>query len=379
MSGTGFFAYPSTPPSVGETIRDAIEEINRRGGITLFSWENLRLGGRVIIDTICENIVERDLFLADLTYLNPNVLFELGFAIARKKKVWLSLDSSITRARRDFEAVRPLTSLAYRSYQNSHQLTAEYYADSPHANTEPSFFETFLQPQMEGGQRQTLLYLKSLHDTQASIRLSRRLQNAALPMTLHDPKEGGMQPLIWYVHKVYSAIGVVASLCDEQREGASPINALYAMVAGLAHGLGRPLLMLAPSERLSPLDYRELGKEYATATEADRELASWLAPVVEEYDLRSRATYGAVRLATELKHLRLGEHIAENEGEELAEYFVDTTCYQQALRSRQLVVVGRKGTGKSAILLRAAEEIGADKRNVVVVVKPVSYDLMTAA
>src|ERR1019366_5325096 len=44
-------------------------------------------------------------------------------------------------------------------------------------------------------------------------------------------------------------------------------------------------------------------------------------------------------------------------------------------RSRQLVVVGRKGTGKAAILLRAAEEIGADKRNVVVVVKPVSYDL----
>ena len=38
---------------------------------------------------ILKAIEQCDLFMCDLTYLNPNVLYELGYAIAKEKKYGL--------------------------------------------------------------------------------------------------------------------------------------------------------------------------------------------------------------------------------------------------------------------------------------------------
>src|SRR5579859_4282070 len=92
----GFAAYPSTGP-IPEVFHNAIREINKTRSIEIVSWEDTRVDGKVIIDVICDHIRQADFFIADLTGINPNVLFELGYAIAKNKRIWTLIDRSITR------------------------------------------------------------------------------------------------------------------------------------------------------------------------------------------------------------------------------------------------------------------------------------------
>ena len=87
------------------------------------------------------------------------------------------------------------------------------------------------------------------------------------------------------------------------------------------------------------------------------------------------APEGALQLATELKGLRFGEYVAENEADALQDYFVETAEFRGVVASRSTVFVGRKGCGKTANLLQAANELSADRRNLVCVINPAGYDL----
>ncbi|HUV69102.1 MAG TPA: hypothetical protein VMW15_05525 [Terracidiphilus sp.] len=88
----GFFAYPSTPPAIPPTIAGAIAGINATQRASIKSWEEMRVGGKVIIGEICEAIDDADFLCADITGINPNVMFEIGYAIATDKRIWLIRD-----------------------------------------------------------------------------------------------------------------------------------------------------------------------------------------------------------------------------------------------------------------------------------------------
>jgi hypothetical protein len=84
---TGFFAYPSEP-SISEIIQGAVCSVNRSKQVYIKTWEQCRVAGKVIIDELCREIDQGALFCADLTTLNANVMFELGYAIGKKKRIW---------------------------------------------------------------------------------------------------------------------------------------------------------------------------------------------------------------------------------------------------------------------------------------------------
>jgi nucleoside 2-deoxyribosyltransferase len=94
-----FVAYPSDPPSRAESVELAIEEIKNGGVVEIAGWKSTSVGGRIIISAICEEVRKCQLFVADVTGLNPNVLFELGYAISLNKRIWLLFDTNIERAK----------------------------------------------------------------------------------------------------------------------------------------------------------------------------------------------------------------------------------------------------------------------------------------
>src|SRR5579863_3911983 len=110
---TGFFAYPSKPVYCGDAIRQAVGVLNGYGIISIKTWEQCQVGGKLVIYEICKAINEAQLFCADITDMNANVMFELGFAIARKKRIWLVLDPTIVESRSQFEQLRILTTVGY--------------------------------------------------------------------------------------------------------------------------------------------------------------------------------------------------------------------------------------------------------------------------
>lgn len=70
-----------------EDIRLAVKQINESKNIEITTWEDLAIGGKYIIKGILDAIDRCDLFICDLTYLNFNVLYELGYAISKQKNL----------------------------------------------------------------------------------------------------------------------------------------------------------------------------------------------------------------------------------------------------------------------------------------------------
>ncbi|MYK23011.1 hypothetical protein F4054_12235 [Candidatus Poribacteria bacterium] len=97
-----FFAYPSSGDTLKEAIRDAVPKLNKSRLVNIKSWEECNSSGNFIIKTIRQEIDEAELFFADLTGLNHNVMFELGYAIAHDKRIWLIFDDTITEAKKLF-------------------------------------------------------------------------------------------------------------------------------------------------------------------------------------------------------------------------------------------------------------------------------------
>lgn len=383
MSNTipkAFFAYPSSPPTLREPIQDAVRELNARKQIDIKTWEKCGTSGNFVINDICEAIDEANLFFADLTGLNANVMFELGYAIARDKRVWLILDETYTEEKKMFDQLRVLTTVKYLSCCNSQNIISGFYDENPFLDLENTIYRTAIKPNLKPGGDQTVFHLKSQHENQAAMKVSnlldKRLKNKII---LDDPRETPFQTLTWYGTRVFSCKGLICHFTNPRREGANLQTARQALVCGMAYGAEIPLLMLVEGNFLSPIDYRENLKHYNTARDATAYLEEWLPPVEKSLTTEQGITAirpSPMRLEVDLRSLSFGESVAESEAEKLVEeYFVPTAAYNDALRGTQRVFVGRKGSGKTANLIKLEAELSKRKQNLVCVIKPPTYQM----
>ncbi len=101
-----FFAYPSAPAAIPDVFRRAASEINRTRQLRAVLWEDLAPTGKIVIEEVCRSIAGNQVFAADLTHLNPNVLFELGYAIAQNLRIWLLADTSVSSVKPELAELR---------------------------------------------------------------------------------------------------------------------------------------------------------------------------------------------------------------------------------------------------------------------------------
>src|ERR1035437_226389 len=180
-----FVAYSSAPAARAETVERAIDLISHSGVVEIKGWKSLFAGGRPIITRISEEIRNCQCFIADLTGLNPNVLFELGYAVAHRKRIWLLLDSSIERAKLDFDRFQLFTTVAYEGASNSERIVEGFFADQPFGDG-TNLCDDLLDRSKRAA-RPTLLYLKAQVATEASNQLTRRVAAAAIASVIDDP------------------------------------------------------------------------------------------------------------------------------------------------------------------------------------------------
>ena len=82
----GFFVYPSEPRQLALTILQTVKELQTHSSSYSWrSWEELNTPGQIIFCEICKAIKSSELVVANITTLNFNVLFELGFTIGLNK------------------------------------------------------------------------------------------------------------------------------------------------------------------------------------------------------------------------------------------------------------------------------------------------------
>ena len=375
-----FFAYASSGNTLREPIKDAVNQINAGRHVNIKTWEECSPSGTFLINTICKAIYESDLFFADLTGLNANVMFELGYAIARNKRIWLIFDDTYQKGKNLFNQLKVLTTVGYVRCCNSEDIVSGFYRDKPYLDTTNTIFHTAIEPNLEPGGYRSVFHLKSQHENQAAMRMSNLLQNRLDgKIVVDDPRESPVQALAWYGIRVFGCNGVLCHFTDPEREGAYLQTARHALVCGMAHGFDKPLLMLAEGDFLSPIDYRDYLRNYNSARDALGFLEEWLPTVEDALKTEQQPARGGLsskRLAVDLKRLRFGEYLAENEVESLlTEYFIPTVAYEDAVEGKQTVFVGRKGSGKTANLMKLKDELNKRRDNLVCVIKPQPYQM----
>lgn len=371
---TVFFGYASKPELSRETLLSAADAIAATGIVKCQAWESLRIGGRLVIKQILDAVDECELAIFDVTTLNENVLFEAGYAIGRGKKLWLLLDASDRRAQERWKQFRLLSPVGHCFWVNSDDIRAAFLREQPHL-AESTIYDDLIEPNLAPALGASVFYVPTFHDTDASRKLGRRLDREVrrgVRLLSADPTESSLNPLSWYAEKVYETQCTILHFAAPRRDLAWLYNSRAALVAGLAAGLERHLLMLAEDEYDTPFDYQDILYKYTSAQQCVQKADAWLQ--AQDLQPESRRQTQRLRLATELRGLRFGEHVAENERDALSEYFVETAAFDEVLASRNTLFIGRKGTGKTANMLQASARLAEDARNLVVVIKPASYE-----
>lgn len=369
-----FFGYSSEPELSREAIYNAVRELDTVADLSVTSWEDLFVDGRVIIDSITDKIDASRCCAFDISTLNSNVLFELGYAIARKKQIWLLLEQGDSQSKENWSQFGLLADVSYVLWDNSQTIKSKYLASRPDQYT-GSFFEREIEPHLDVHMSGSLFYAPSFHYTESVRVIDRRLElerHRGIHIITADPRESPIYSIDWFASKIYGSDATVLHFEAPRRDASNFHNARSALIGGLARGLERPLLMLAEEDYSPPLDYRNMLRTYRNASECESILDSWIRD--QELKPHGGSRTPKIRLATELRTLRFGEHVAENEMENLPDYFVRTSAFEDVIADRQALFIGRKGTGKTANMLQAAATLTEDARNLVVVIKPAAYE-----
>lgn len=120
---TAFVAYSSRDAGVAHTIFESVRKANARPlPVRYEPWPFNDAVGTPVVSPILEKIDELPFVVGDITYLNLNVVYEIGFAIGRGKRVFLIRHESTTGDRGLANSAGIFDTLGYYEYADIDDL-----------------------------------------------------------------------------------------------------------------------------------------------------------------------------------------------------------------------------------------------------------------
>jgi len=363
---TAFVAYSSRDARLAELIALGVAKANRKVGkrIQYTPWEFNDIAGNPLISPILDGIDASKYVVADITYLNLNVVYEIGFAIGRSRRCFLVRHESTEGDQKIAREAGIFDTLGYETYIDDEGL-----ANSLSAYVDPTSMSVsatldrlapvyVVEPPAKGG---------------IATLMTSRLKKAKYKYRSFNPAEDSRLSASDAIRQVGSSAGVLLSILAGDHDGNLVHDVRSLFVAGLAHGMGKPTLILAHANARVPLDVRDAVKTYSRPEDIVEHIANFS---LEITDYLQQKDPTPLRKLTQLQSLLIGDPTAENEMTTLGSYFLATDQFRKALRGEANLVVGRKGAGKTALFIQMRDKIRADKRNVVLDLKPEGYQLL---
>jgi hypothetical protein len=360
-----FVAYPSRDTGLSEGILDAVRRANALPIPFRFEpWVFNDVAGTPLISPILEKIDESPFVVADITFLNLNVVYEIGFAIGRGKRAFLVRSDKIEGDKSLVKGVGIFDTLGYLEYSTYEQLK-----DRLSAHIEPTHipFSTALDSKFP-----VYIVEPSTRDEGITTTIS-RVKKARYPYRSFHGDDDLRMSAPDTTRKIAAASGVIIPFQDPSLEAATEHNIRCMFVAGIAEGMRKPSLLLGPSSFEAPLDIRDKLTPYKGPADISDAIAAFC-PLIVEYS--SQIEPSGIDTQTLLEALSIGDPRAENEMPTLGLYYLKTDQFERTVRGEANLVVGRKGSGKTALFLQVRDRIRADKRNIVVDLKPEGYQLI---
>jgi hypothetical protein len=166
----------------------------------------------------------------------------------------------------------------------------------------------------------------------------------------------------------------VVHFSDASENGSEVHNQRSAFVAGLADGMDKATAYLQQGESPVPLDYRDFVKTYVSPNAMDDYVGDFAGEVAAQ--LQAGLGVPATLSKSSLRTLDLGASSAENETAKLPTYFVETDTFSRALTGDARLIVGRKGTGKTATFLELKDRLPKGRDTIVLDLRPDGYKLI---
>ncbi len=364
---SAFVAYPSYPSEISAGLRACIQQMRvKRPSLSLKIWEANDIPGRCLVDPILNQIESTSFLIADITRLNFNVVYEIGYAIGVKKRAILVLNEAITPDGGLAREVGIFDTLGYTKYSPAHELSD--FLCALNDLTPLSYAAAAIN-------RKAPVYVIAPREkTEAEIHIFSRLKKQArLFYRSFDPEEHGRLSVRDAIDNVAASHGVVLPLLSSNRVGEKAHNLRCAFVAGLAHGMAKATLLLQAGDEPIPLDLRDHVRSFTSVDSINPFIAEF-APQITERFQQEESVVGMERHGV-LDELFVGASAAENEFTELDAYYLQTDEYQRVLRGEIRIVAGRKGSGKTALFFQVRNKVRADTRNLVLDLNPEGFQL----
>jgi hypothetical protein len=302
-------------------------------------------------------------FVADISLVNMNVTYEIGYALG------LGLPLRLIRSSNsDFKKVQEiglLDTLAHDSYDFQPKLRQILSRDdqtpqwvrSKRNKDQPLFI---LQPPIVGDvSRKTLSSIKKI---------------ARMKFRSFNPAEISRFTASEAFEAVTSSFGVLAFWMDDASDAALRNNQRSVFIYGLGRGLGIPSVLLAHESSALPLDIQDTATRWSHLDSLDEITENFRNAVAEEIVQHPNEQDQGQK--SKLGKVSFGEPIAENEQAQLSKYFIKTDSFRSAVDGSAHVLTGRKGSGKSAIFLQVRDVSRSNKQNIVVDLMPSGYQLI---
>ena len=366
MSASAFFAYPAGTNLVEDAIRAAVSLTRAwSSDLAVETWEEMDIPGRFISTEILQRIEISSVLAADISRLNFNVAYEVGYAIGKGKRVLLVRHRAVQAQTPTMQDVGVFDTLGYKEYSTAEELAVFL---SAARDTRP------IHVSDKRNEKSPLYLVQPTTKTDYDGLIVAGIKKSHLYFRSFDPSESTRLAGPDAVANVAESYGVILHFLPKEHVNAAVHNIRSAFVAGLSDGMDRRSLFIQTGDTPIPIDLRD----FVTTCRFPNEFKEAIGKLAERiYD--DRSTTGALKpngSESLLELADIGASAAENEITSLGEYYLEIEAFRRAKRREVRLVTGRKGSGKTAIFFMLRDVVRGNKQNVVLDLKPEGYQLM---
>ena len=199
-----FIAFASKPSGVRDVIEQAIADYRIRGGkLQILPWTELNVSGALIWKKILEEIDQRPFLIADVTALNPNVTYEIGYAIGKQKRIRFVLHSDL-KDNKERSRIGIYDVIGYQPYKTKDELFD--FLCSSISNSESIYVDD------EIDQKAPIFLFDAYEKSELVNHIKTSVKKYLVRFRSYDPQEQARLPVHEAVREVALSEGVVVSL-----------------------------------------------------------------------------------------------------------------------------------------------------------------------
>ena len=371
---TYFFAYPSTR-SMQSFTQELVTELRARGVVGV-RWEDL-VRNDLLFSKVCEGIYAHDFLLAEVTEPNLNVLLEIGYALSVGRQPLLLQNKNRNSWTRDL--LTTLESCFYETRQDICEHIARWQAVSPESNPPnrrlPFLDNMGIYDNYEVGA--TAYHLKPKIPTDWISQVDRSFHKSSFKLTSVDPSDSVYDEFYPQARQIQRASLIIASFVGTDHIDWAENNASVALLTGFSIGLGKQVLVLQQEPICPILDLGSVARPFEAEDQVKDIVDAWIQKQVNisvSETIESRRRANSKQQADILRNVYLG-HPDALQDNDLLKYFVQTKEFDDAIKGRRTIFIGRRGSGKSANFQAIRAEISDRPKIVDVEILPDDFQL----